>query len=153
MKLFFIIIIICGFSLIGFMIWKNYSKKKVFYKNITDFCTHLAQEIRFNKNNIKKIISNCKQNYSSDLILTMNAYLNDCLVVSEILTKIESNEVEQFFKSLGKFDVDGELANISKHKEIFIRRLKESEQLEKTKGMAMFKIFIILGLLVGIILI
>lgn len=152
MKFIIIIILLLAFAIVGFLIYDSFKRKKVFYNNIVDLCLHLSHEIRFSKNDIKKIITSSKVKYCNELKEYLQAYLMQQLYSPKLLNENENIEVVEFLESLGKFDVDGELKNINKYKELFKNKFNLATQQEKTKGAALFKIFIILGLLVAIIL-
>ncbi len=152
MKLFLIVVINIAFACVGYFIFDNYRRKKKFYSDMVDFCGYLSNEIRFNKNDIRKIFLSLQGRFNSELEGYLQAFLNYSTYNQKLLNSVENDEIIAFLKSLGKFDVDGEIKNINKYQELFTKKLNNASEQERTRGSAIFKIFIILGLLVSIII-
>jgi len=61
--LFYVAVFVC-FAAIGYIIWRGYKQRKVFFENQLSFCNHLLVEISFSKNTVLHVIENYAQAYS-----------------------------------------------------------------------------------------
>ena len=153
MKFTLILILVLAFSLIGILIYLNYNSKKNVYKCLVDFCDCSLLEIKFNKTNFKKIINKYIKSCNFEMKNILNSYLERKPYNSKILNSEENEVVQNFLCSIGKKDVDGEVDNISKYKEIFKLSYEKAKEDEKKHGVISLKISIVIGLLLAIILI
>lgn len=152
MKLFFIILIVLSTSFIGLLIYLNYNSKRKTYSYLVDFCDTCLLEIKFNKNNFKKIIEKNLSSYNLEMKKILNCYLDKECYTSKIFKKSDTVFIQNFIDSLGKKDIDGEIQNLNKFKELFDQNLKKSKEDEQKKGVLSFKLLIVVGLLLGIML-
>lgn len=152
MKLFLIILIILSSSLLGFLIYLNYSSKRKTYSYLVNFCDTCLLEIKFNKNNFKKIIEKNLDSYNQEMKKILSSYLDKEEYNSKLFKKNEVASIQNFINSLGKKDLDGEVQNLNKYRELFEQNFKKSKEDEQKKGVVSFKLFIVVGMLLGIML-
>lgn len=152
MKLFLIILIILSSSLLGFVIYLNYSSKRKTYGYLVNFCDTCLLEIKFNKNNFKKIIEKNLDSYNQEMKKILSSYLDKEKYNSKLFKKNEVVSIQNFINSLGKKDLDGEVQNLNKYRELFEQNFKKSKEDEQKKGVVSFKLFIVVGMLLGIML-
>lgn len=153
MKFVLIVVIVVAFCVIGVLVYSNYLTKKNIYKCMVGFCDYSLLEIKFNKTNFKSIIEKYLDSSCLEVKNFLNSYLNNSIYNSKVLKNEENITIQNFLSSIGKKDVDGEVFNLNKYKEIFKNKLELAKEDEKKRGVASLKISIILGLLVAIILI
>ena len=89
MKLFLIILIILSSSLLGFLIYLNYSSKRKTYGYLVNFCDTCLLEIKFNKNNFKKIIEKNLDSYNQEMKKILSSYLDKEEYNSKLFKKNE----------------------------------------------------------------
>ncbi len=152
MKLFLIILIILSSSLLGFLIYLNYSSKRKTYGYLVNFCDTCLLEIKFNKNNFKKIIEKNLDSYNQEMKKILSSYLDKEEYDSKLFKKNEVVSIQNFINSLGKKDLDGEVQNLNKYRELFEQNFKKSKEDEQKKGVVSLKLFIVVGMLLGIML-
>lgn len=152
MKLFLIILIILSSSLLGFLIYLNYSSKRKTYGYLVNFCDTCLLEIKFNKNNFKKIIEKNLDSYNQEMKKILSSYLDKEEYNSKLFKKNEVVSIQNFINSLGKKDLDGEVQNLNKYRELFEQNFKKSKEDEQKKGVVSLKLFIVVGMLLGIML-
>ena len=154
MKIFFILII----NLIFFWIASEYKKNNLLkielYSSLINFSNDLISQISFNKTNINEIYSKSKNSYAP----VLNSIIDHYLSVSNMnnisfLNDEESQELLDFLNSVGKYDIDGVNSNINFYKNKFDNKLNILKENQKKKVEPIFKIIIILGLALSILLI
>ncbi len=82
----------------------------------------------------------------------MSSYLDKEKYNSKLFKKNEVVSIQNFINSLGKKDLDGEVQNLNKYRELFEQNFKKSKEDEQKKGVVSFKLFIVVGMLLGIML-
>ena len=151
MKLFLLIILFACFVCLASFVYLFYILRKNLYKDLGYICKYLKNNISFNKNNINTLLTNCFKDISRN-----SRYLieNNSKQVSTLVAgKNNKTLLRDFFKSLGKGDVDYEINNLNYYETNFENNLKSSTEELKTKGQVYFKLIIGLGLIVCILLI
>ena len=155
MEFIFLIAILCGSVYLGFSFSKYYKDKLLFYNELNYFCDILENEITFHKNTISEIIKKNLDSFKGVLKNSLVNYFIDKKPYKNIsiITEKENAFIQKFFSSLGKFDSDGELANIKNYKLEVKKYIGNSEEDNKKIGSAGTKLGIIFGLLLCIVLI
>ncbi len=155
MKILLFILILAGLTFIGYCFSKKYKDRIAFYKEFNMFCNVLENQISFTKNSISSIAGKYYPAYKSkfkkvlsDVLINKNKYEK-----LDILNEQENNYAENFFNSLGKLDVKGEILNIKNNKSEITEKINECTQDDIKYGNLGIKLGFILGLLICIILI
>jgi len=146
------------FAGIGYFIHRKYRQRKQYFDSLVRFCDNLTTEIGFSKSTIAQIIKNYADNYSLQFVQDLLNYKN-LLDAREDLTREkldicvkEKRVIEDFFLELGRHSVGEELAKIQKSRERFeIFRTDATEKLKRDASIY-FKICILLGIGVVILL-
>lgn len=142
-----------GFSYFGIAIGRDYSKKEMFLSEVLSFLNILSNDIKFNKSKLTNVINQNVENFKTDLQKVLNGFLKNEKVEVPFLTKYENQKMFEFLNSVGKYDVEGELSNIERYKQIFDAFYKESIEKNKKYGVLYSKLGVMLGLIVVIIFI
>lgn len=151
---------------IGFSLKQIYQKKYRFYKEFCEFNQMLLDEITnyksqlikvidkylsVNKNNLSKILTTYKENLQNNIIVFENA--NDIIPKSLFLSKEERLEIVDFFNNLGKSSYENEVQFLKRNLDnMKIKTTKAKEDTTK-KGDLYFKLSIMLGFAVILLLI
>lgn len=134
--------------------YRNINKKKIlFYQSANVFINDLIANINFNKKSVYEIFKSNLTNYNTLFVKTMQGYFINQNLNSECLSSNELNSFEEFIKSVGVFDVDGTINNLSFYKMSFEQKIELLNNEYKKKVEPIFKIIIILGLAISILII
>lgn len=134
--------------------YRNINKKKIlFYQSANVFINDLIANINFNKKSVYEIFKANLANYNTLFVKTMQGYFINQNLNSECLSSNELNSFEEFIKSVGVFDVDGTINNLSFYKMSFEQKIELLNNEYKKKVEPIFKIIIILGLAISILII
>ena len=148
---FCILMIICLF---GWFLHKKTIKKLVFYTNFLQFAKNALTEIEYYQNKLPNIIS--KQNFSGEFSVVLQNYKNDnleCLNSFSFLSSEEKNEVKNFFKKLGRTNVENERKDIGEFIKVINSKIDDIKLVGIKKSKLRFNLMIMFGLFVFIILI
>ena len=118
-KVFCLLTMFVGFSYFGVVMGKNYVKKEKFFCEVLSFLNILSNNINFNKNKLANIIAENVENFKTDFKYVLNGFLNNEIVEVPFLTEYEKQKLYDFLNSVGAYDVEGELSNIERYKQIF----------------------------------
>lgn len=154
---FLFIVIVSGFAFIGFQIMSYYKQRNVFYKDAILFCDILLTETNFNKMPLKEIIQKNIHLFGKNFTTCLTKFtesLNRGVAFdfeNSVIIQTDNDMFLTFFNRLGKIDLTNQneiISGFKKHLEIKINGdLKE----EKRKGVMLFKVFICVGFVVGIL--
>lgn len=152
-----IIILICGgcVVLLGNNYSKYYKKRVLFYYELNQFCQVLENDIKFNQNSINLIIDNALKQFKSELNISLQHYFKNAKEFQKInfLSEKENETLLQFYESLGKRDVEGELGNIKNYQIDFNLQKENCESDYKKMGLLGNKLGMLSALLIFIIFI
>lgn len=150
MKLFMLILLFGIFVLIAIFVYLYYLYKSKLFGDIDYICKYLKNNISFNKNNLNSLLTNCFQeiNPTSRYILK-----NTTSQFSKIMLKGNGDLINDFYKSLGKGDVNFEINNLDYYIKIFEELKSKTKEEIKSKGLIYFKLIIGGGLILCILLI
>ncbi len=152
-KVIYLLTMFVGFSYFGIAIGRNYSKKEQFLCEVLSFLNILSNNIKFNKSKLSGVIVENVDNFKTDLKNVLNGFLKNEIVEVPFLTKYENQKLHEFLNSVGMYDVEGELSNIERYKQIFSNFYNESLVNVKKYGVLYSKLGVMLGLIVVIIFI
>ena len=150
MKFFLLIILLAIFVLVAIAFYLYFLYKKKLFEDLDYIAKYLKNNITFNKNNINILLTNAFKdiNPTSKYILK-----NLSSPISKLFFRKDKNIVNDFYKSLGKGDVNFEVSNLNYYIEIFEELKKKHSEEMKSKAMVYFKLIIGFGLTLCIILI
>lgn len=150
MKFFLIILLFAFCVLIATFVYMYYLIRKNLFGDMVYICKYLKNNISFNKNEINVLLTDSFQN-----INTSSKYIlkNNTKSISKIFTKEKKSLINDFFKSLGKGDVNFEINNIDYYLNNFENLEAKSKEEVKTKALMYFKLIIGFGLILCILLI
>lgn len=154
MKIFFILILIGTFCYIGYSIMSYFKNRKSFFNDLVSFCKSYISEIKFSKENISKIIEKFYTSYKmpfKNFLLHYNQ--NKLIMKSNFLNNHELCEIKNFFDQLGSKDINGELLHINNYLTTFEKFSQSASQDLDKKGKLYFKLILILGALLLLIIV
>ncbi len=149
---------------VGYFFSMKYKKRLNFYSALILFAQKLDVEINFSRERLKKLIENIDEKTKKNLLGIDNnflAYLNDNQELTyellfkncNILKQDEKEMIFLFFKSLGRTDVIGQTKEIQNFLKRFDDKLNKCLSDNKKYGSLCFKLGIIAGLFIVVILI
>ncbi|HBM97931.1 MAG TPA: hypothetical protein DD413_00755 [Ruminococcus sp.] len=163
MQVIFLIVKLIGAALliassfsVGFSMSKSLYRRKQFLKSFIVFIDSLATHIRYNTDDIFRLVSMCsdceelkcfeffskphtepfEKVWSKSVLTIPRAYA---------LTKADTDLILQFGAQLGKTDIDGQLKHIKLYKDFFKKQLDEAEEAIAKKS----KLYKTMGLFAG----
>lgn len=162
MKYILLVIIVLICSYVGYGISKYYSRRTKFFQGLVLLFEKIKLEINFSQSKLISILTNfvvsnndvktLMQNFQKSLENNQKLCEENLFKGIKILSQEEKNIIMSYFQSLGKFDV----LNQSKQIESEISDLrafqKNAEIEEKKYASLYFKIGIILGLAIALVL-
>ncbi len=148
---------------IGYVFSMKYKRRVQFYSALILFAQKLDVEINYSRERLKKLIENMDEKTKKNLFgldknflnylsgseqLTQEALFKNC----PVLKPDEKQMVFLFFKSLGRSDVSGQSKEIGNFLKRFDENLTKCAAENKKYGSLSFKLGIIAGLFVVVIL-
>lgn len=141
----------------------NYKKKckerAKFYKELYEFNLHLSEQISYAKTPLPQIIISfamLKDSLFAGLLKDFGKELNMGAQGDYAIKYIGENEKEEvlrFLRGLGKTDADNQLISLAEDKQWIKARKDSAENEEITKGKLYYKLAVILGIALLIIVI
>lgn len=154
MKIFIIIILNLIVLWIAFEYKKANKMKIEFYNSAYYFTNDLIAHIGFNKNTISEVFKSNSANYSLPFKGAVESYLTNSKVLkSTCLNNEETIQIQEFLNSIGKYDIDGAINNLTFYKLKFEQKYELLKQNFTKKVEPIFKIIIILGLALSVLII
>ena len=144
MVLIIILTVICSI-----LIYLYYAYRHKLYKDLIFICEYIKNDISFTKNNLNIILSKCLSKLSQSTKYVLKNYQNKD---SKIIKKIDKENIEKLFTSLGVGDVEYENKNLIYFKDYFQTFEKEAYDDYKKKGLMYVKLSILLGLTICILI-
>ena len=164
MKILIIALLFCLCVLIGWRVSMRFQKRKKFFASLISLADKLSLEINFSRERLKVLIENCDDAMRKNLLEIDNRFVDyldrkieldskQIFKNADILKNEEKEVVLLFLKALGRSDVE----NQTKELKNFISRFNEiksqCDQEQKKYGTLSFKLGIVAGLFLAIILI
>ena len=154
--------IFSAFAFLGWWIHRSFRNRKQFFESLVRFCDHLLMEIGFSRRTIVQIIDTYLDNYSpqfAGVLLQYKTLLDnredlsrDKLTAWNGLKNAEAQNLTDFLLELGKHSVTEELEKIKTAKSRFeIFRAESTDKLKRDASIY-FKICILLGIGVVILI-
>lgn len=148
---------------IGVMIKKRYKDRLKFYTSVCDYGQMMASELSFKKTPIPQIAQKFTQGRSGEF----ERVLNECISIAQDgkgaeyavekvtvahLKKEEKTELFDFLCGQGKSALDDQLATVAHYNESFEKKRKKCEEDSKKLGNMYFKLCVLLGIAIMLIL-
>lgn len=161
MKLIFLAIICILFSYIGFKISLFYRKKVKLLRELVDFVNYLILNISFLKTDLFVLLNNynAKDKDFKEILILYKDYVENGLDLKfkDALFKSFNKDIAScilsFFQSLGKLDYTNQLKMLELNKKHFDEIKLKSEMENKTKGNLYYKLGLIIGIGMMILLV
>lgn len=144
---------------IGLLIKRRYASRVTFFKSASAFCIMLSDELSMRKTPIPAVVSKFtagRKGVFEDLLCewAQNAKLgkNSDFDKYKLLKNDETKDVATFLDTLGKTDLRDQIAHVKHYKEAFDRKTTECETQSKKQGSMYFKLCVLLGIAIILIL-
>jgi len=163
-RFFFCFLVFAAFTTVGYVIWRGYRKRKIFFENLIAFCNHLLVEISFAKNTVHHVIETYAAGYSPPFREVLTGYVKLIEAKADItresvaavmwtrLKPPERSAVTDFFFELGRAGVTEETQKIENAKIRFDTFFAGADGALKRDASIYLKIFIILGIAAAVLL-
>ena len=164
MKYFFLVLIVVFGGFIGFMFSKKYKQRFNFFQALILLCQKFDVEINFSRERLKNIFEGLDEKHKRNLYgLDVNfvSYLNKKTELNSdelfkninFLKDSEKDVLFQFFKCLGRSDIDSQTKEIKNFQSRFETIANVAEVENKKYGKLSIKLGVIAGLFLVVILI
>jgi stage III sporulation protein AB len=148
---------------IGLLIKRGYSEKVQFYKGIVEFLGELRMDLAIMQTPLTQFVDNFvagRKGKSVDLLKEYVADLKDKgRFVRDLerwdcahLSRVEKEEVLHLFQSLGKTDLKEQKALVDNYERGMQDRQKKAADNLKKKGSTYFKLLVLLGIAIMVVL-
>lgn len=149
-------------SYIGLLVKNGYKENTRLFKDLVDFADGFKRELSFEKTSVIDFCTTFKEGKKSKISDLLDQYIADLQKEGKFsrdvehwtlahLKKEEKSEVLTFLNGLGKTPTKEQISFVEKGEEIFKARLKNAEENEKKKGNMFFKLFVLLGVALMVI--
>jgi len=150
MKFYFLILLFVLFVIVAIIVYFKYYLRYVLFKDMVYVSKTLKNNISFNKNQVKQILSDALKNVSMFTRYFISCDRGNKFV---LISKIDRGMLNEFFSSIGKGDVSFELNNIAYYENNFEELKTESYEKLNKDGKMYLKLIIGVGLAFCILLI
>ncbi len=150
--------LICSY--VGLLVKRRYKSREIFYTRAVAFCKTLNSEITLSKCAIPDIVSHFANDKGE-----FDSTLKECIVLSKsgkevmlddikcnILKSDEKRELSVFFNGLGKSTLQDQLSSIEGYRRAFEDRRSICAKEAKSLGSMYFKLAVLMGLALILIL-
>jgi len=150
--------VLATFVYLGFRIRRGFKTRRDFFGDAVRFCDHLTTEINFSKNTVEQVIRRYIGTYNlafAELLLKYSHLLasNSDITRDALKEFIAHDDVADFFLQLGKHSSAEELEKIKAARSRFQSHLTGASEKLAKEATIYFKICIIIGVGVVILLI
>lgn len=138
---------------------KRCSLRAAFYSDLYDFAIFLSEQIAYSKTPLPTIFRDFALGKTGAFSELINAYSIELAGGTpeeyklKFLNEAEKNEALVFFRGLGKADAERELAKLGENKQRIKSKKEITESEVKSKGKLYFKLAVIIGIALMIIVI
>ena len=144
-------------GVLGYNVSQKYSKRLKFYSVLSGFCDYLVSNLSFFKSTIEEsfnqFISVNKCKLQNELCSILDVIKNnDAGLNIPYLQTFENEEIERFFKKVGAYSGDVELKRMENFNGWVKKKLLLCEEEKTKKQPLVYKLSIVFGLVVAIIL-
>ena len=162
-KVLLLVVIFVLAVFIGISINSYFTNRKKFFQEFSNFLEYLKIQVSFQKSKIKQLVEEYKkQNIDENFMKLLDDYLLYLTnlnaevpfeVKLDILKENEKSIISRVFMSIGRFNSDGEVANIHNALKEANSLLIDAQENQKKYGAVSVKLSIALGLLLIIVII
>jgi len=150
MKFVLLVMLFVCFVLIAVAVYFFYYIRYLIFKDLYYISGYIKNNIVFNKNSISDILSTCKDNVS----LYTRLYISKKNIkYFKMMNNNDKKNIDMFFDSLGKGNVDYEINNLNYYENVFNNFIINSKENVNSKGIVYLKLVILFGVIVVILLI
>ena len=144
-------------GVLGYNVSQKYNKRLKFYSALNGFCDYLVSNLSFFKSTIEEsfnqFISVNKCKLQNELCSILDVIKNnDAGLNIPYLQTFENEEIERFFKKVGAYSGDVELKRMENFNGWVKKKLLLCEEEKTKKQPLVYKLSIVFGLVVAIIL-
>ncbi len=144
---------------IGLLIKRRYAARVKFFKSATEFCQMLQDELSMRKTPIPEICTKFldeRKGQFEDFLLDWCEKIKAQEDIDKdkcrLLKNDEIKDLNTFLFSLGKTDLKDQLSHVAHYEKYFEKKTSECEEQSKKTGSMYFKLCVLLGLAVILIL-
>ena len=148
-------------SYIGLLVKKGYKENTAIYKGLKEFCDQFKTELTYEKTAVIDFCGKFSKG-QRDVTDLINEYTASLQKEGQFqrdvekwelahLKREEKQEIVTFFNGLGKSPTKEQLAFVEKYGELFNSRLANAIEQEKKRGNMYFKLFVLLGVALMVI--
>lgn len=149
-------------SYIGILVKRGYKENTALYKDLVEFVDLFKRELSYQKPTLIDFCTNFSQGKKSKIAILLEEYVAELKRVGQFsrdiekwevahLKKDEKQELLAFLSELGKSPTGEQISLAEKCGESFRARLIKAQELEKKKGNMYFKLFVLLGVALMVI--
>ena len=149
-------------SYIGVLVKNGYKENTKLYKDLVQFCDNFKQELSYQKTALIDFCVGFSKEKKSKIADLLDEYVNELKkegVFSKNvddwniahLKRGEKQDLLTFLGGLGKTPTNEQISFVEKSAEMFKSRLRNAEEEEKKKGNMFFKLFVLLGIALMVI--
>lgn len=149
MKIYLIILLFACFLLISILVYLYFLIRYKLYKDLVYICKYLKNNISFNKDDISTLLELSYEHISPTSKTMLNA---ESFKFFKVLKREDKININNFFNSLGKGDVDFEINNITYYENNFVEFERTTKEDLTKRGLMYFKLIIGIGLIVCILI-
>lgn len=150
-------------SYIGILVKNGYKENTILYKDLTEFCDSFKRELTYQKTAVIDFCTNFAVGRKGKIKGLLDEYVDELKREGQFsrdsekwtlahLKKDEKQEVINFLSGLGKTPQNEQISFVEKSGELFKSRRTMAEEKEKKKGNMFFKLFVLLGVALMVIL-
>ena len=144
---------------IGVLIKKRYNARVRFFKSATEFCSMLEDELSMRKTPIPEVITKFLDGRAGEF----ESYITHRCELSRgrntgadykcrLLNNDESKDMDTFLSMLGKTDLKDQLSHVAYYEKVFEKKTEECSEQSKKNGSMYFKLCVLCGLAIIMIL-
>ncbi len=143
----------------GLLYKKRYKQRALFYAEMYDFAIYLTEQIAYSKTPLPVIFKSFAAGKESIFRCLINDYCAELIenapkeYAIKHLGQGETREVIEFLRGLGKTDAENQLRNLSEQKQRIGTKKEITASEEIKRGKLYFKIAVIIGIALLIIVI
>ena len=150
-------------SYIGLLVKRGYAEKVAFYKGMADFLSELKSDLSLMKTPITEFVDKYTAGRKGKAVCLVKEYATDLKTNGKFdrdldkwdcchLNRVEKEEILGLFASLGKTDLKEQKLIIDKYEKAMKDRLNRAEDNLKKKGNMYFKLLVLLGIAIMVVL-
>lgn len=146
---------------VGVLIKKRYKTRVEFFKSACNFTQTLSTELSMKKTPMPDVAQKFLQGREGEFEKTVENWMSYIKRGEQItfekmqiplLKNEEKKQIVEFFSSLGKTDLQDQLAHVAYYQNLFLQKSKICEEESKKLGNMYFKLCVLLGIAIMLIL-